>query len=148
MLNVVMIILIVGAAYWIVSPLLRPVRSEDTSDTRREEALLQLEMRKEVALSAVKELEFDLNMGKISDEDYEALKEQYANDAAGYMKEIDRMTAGPKKQAPDTDKELEEEIRAFRRKPGRFCAQCGTPFAADDKFCAQCGEKLGDFNQG
>ena len=143
-----MIVLIAGAAYWIVSPLLRPVQSEDISDTRRKEALLQLEVRKEVALAAVKELEFDLNMGKISDEDYEALKEQYAKDAVGYVKEIDQISGGPRKQAEKIDKELEDEIRAFRKRPGRFCTQCGAPVATDDKFCAQCGEKLGNSSQG
>ena len=89
MLNVVMIVLIVGAGYWIVSPLLRAARSDGASDSRRDEELQQLESRKEGALATIKELEFDLNMGKISDEDYEALKEQYTDDAVGYIKEIE-----------------------------------------------------------
>ncbi len=147
MLNVVMIVLIVGAGYWIVSPLLRAVRSDGASDSKRDEELQQLEIRKEGALATIKELEFDLNMGKISDEDYEALKEQYTDDAVGYMKEIEELETGAKKPIKKIDKELEQNIRAFRKKPGIFCTQCGTPASSDDKFCAKCGERLVDSDQ-
>ena len=147
MLNVVMIVLIVGAGYWIVSPLLRAARPDGTSDFRRDEELQQLESRKEGALTTIKELEFDLNMGKISDGDYEALKEQYTDDAVGYIKEIEELKTGAKKPVEKTDKELEQEIRSFRKKPGIFCTQCGSPASSDDKFCAKCGERLADSDQ-
>lgn len=148
MLNVVMIVLIVGAGYWIVSPLLRAVRSDDTSDLRRDEELQQLESRKEGALATIKELEFDLNMGKISDEDYEALKEQYTDDAVGYIKEIEELKTGAEEPVKKADKELEREIRSFRKKSGLFCTQCGAPASSADKFCAKCGEGLADSDQG
>lgn len=148
MLNVVMIVLIVGAGYWIVSPLLRAARSDDTSDLRRDEELQQLESRKEGALATIKELEFDLNMGKISDEDYEALKKQYTDDAVGYIKEIEELKTGAEKPVKKIDNELEQEIRSFRKKSGLFCTQCGAPASSADKFCAKCGERLADSDQG
>ena len=148
MLSAVMIVLIVGAGYWIVSPLLRAVRPDDASDSNRDEELQQLEIRKEGTLATIKELEFDLNMGKISDEDYEELKEQYTNDAVGYIKEIDDLKAGTQKPAKNNDKELEQEIRSHRKQPGLFCTECGTPVTSDDKFCAKCGESLADSDQG
>ncbi|MBW2622914.1 MAG: zinc ribbon domain-containing protein [Deltaproteobacteria bacterium] len=148
MLSAVMIVLIVGAGYWIVSPLLRAVRPDDASDSRRDEELQQLEVGKEGILATIKELEFDLNMGKISDEDYEELKEQYKNEAVGLIREIDELKTGTKKPVKNIDKKLEREIRSLRKKPGLFCAQCGAPASLDDKFCAKCGERLADPDQG
>ena len=143
MVDAIIMARIVGIGYWIVSPLLRSFRPDDLIDSRMDDALQQLEAGKEVALSTIKELEFDLNQGKISQEDYEALAEQYTRDAVGYIKEIEDLKKNPGKQLnEDLESELELEVLSLRKKPGYFCTQCGDIVSPDDRFCANCGEKL------
>lgn len=145
MVDVIILGMIVGIGYWIVSPLLRPVHPEDFIDSGVDDALQQLEARKEVAISTIKELEFDLNMGKISQEDYEDLTAQYTRDAVDYIKEIEDLKKNPEKKLnEDLESELELEVLSLRKKPGSFCTQCGDPVSPDDNFCGNCGEKMAD----
>ncbi len=143
MVDVIIMGMIVGIGYWIVSPLLRPVQPDVFLDSGVNDALQQLEAQKEVAISTLKELEFDFNLGKISKEDYEDLNEQYTRDAVDYIKEIDDLKKNPEKKLnEDLESELEQEVLSLRKKPGSFCTQCGDPISPDDKFCSNCGEKL------
>lgn len=89
----------------------------------------ELESRKTEIYAAIKDIEFDYQMGKLSEEDYKELKQQYRLEAVDLLKEIDKA----------------EGIR-----PGnhgsptavKFCSQCGVPASKSDHFCASCGAKL------
>ncbi len=143
MVDVLIMGMIVGIGYWIISPLLRPFQPDDYLDFGVNDALQQLEAGKEVTISTLKELEFDFNLGKISKEDYEDLNEQYTRDAVGYIKEIDDLKKNPEKKLnEDFESELEQEVLSLRKSPGSFCTQCGDPISPDDRFCSNCGEKL------
>ena len=66
--------LIIGAAIYIINPLLKPSRMEGAIALETDEMLAELSLKKEGAYATIRELEFDLNIGKLSTEDYEALK--------------------------------------------------------------------------
>ncbi len=87
--------------------------------------------RKESIYAAIKEIEFDHEMGKLSDEDFHALREQYKQEAVNLLKKIDEVA---RRQAKSKGKK--------RKKGGAFCWVCGTAITAHDKFCANCGTKL------
>ena len=55
------------------------------------ETLRELVAEKETLYAAIQELDFDLKSGKLSAEDYEALRQRYEIQAAAVLKRIDEM---------------------------------------------------------
>lgn len=111
-------------------------------------------------LAALQELDFDHQLGKISDEDYPAQRAALLQTGAGLLKALDEAgQAAPRKSAGQpvltdpylrrlnlpTD-DLEARIAAHRaRRTGKsagFCPQCGKPVQKSDRFCSRCGTTL------
>ena len=87
----------------------------------------------DVAVAALREIEFDRATGKLSEADYAQLKEQYTRQA------LARMRRAPNGGAEED--ELEATIRAYRaERPA--CDRCGPRPEADAIFCSNCGQYL------
>lgn len=102
----------------------------------------QLEEKKRAAYSALKELEFDFHMGKLTKEDYTELRSHYEREAIEILKEIDMSSSKEK-----LEEKVEEEIAAYLEKNKRkntihFCPHCGNKIRSQDGFCSKCGTKL------
>jgi hypothetical protein len=147
----VIIAMILAAGYWIIRPLLRPVSAERTQIPKTDDALWQLELQKEGVYATIQELEFDLKMGKLSSEDYEALKRQYKYEAIDCIKAIDDLKNTKKETAnmteADLETKIEQEISTMRTRgstdnPHIFCSRCGIQSSLQDRFCFSCGAKL------
>lgn len=91
--------------------------------------------RKEGIYSAIKEIEFDYQMGKLSEEDFKALRQQYKDEAVNLLKKIEQIQRKPAKPAGKAKKPTEQ-------KSPNFCWVCGTAVTKSDKFCANCGTKI------
>ncbi len=89
----------------------------------------ELESRKAQIYAAIKDIDFDFQMGKLSKEDYEQLRSQYKSQAVGLLKQVDQMP-GNRKGGADP------------RTAVKFCHECGQPLTVSDKFCSACGEKV------
>lgn len=116
------------------------------------------EEKKRAVLRALKDLEFERSVGKISDEDYAEL-------VAGYRAEAKRLLRALDDEArPGTalaEEMLEERLVAeglvepkattepnAKAEPrARACAACGTHNDEDARFCKRCGEKVGADDQ-
>ncbi len=102
--------------------------------------LADLLAQRDNLLAAIKDIEFDYEMGKISKEDFEQIREQYRRQAIDLFKRIDaaRGQSIPRQK-------LETELQLLRQQRGggsRFCPACGAPAPATHRFCSHCGEKL------
>ncbi|MCI0481203.1 MAG: zinc ribbon domain-containing protein [Candidatus Dadabacteria bacterium] len=131
----------------------------------RAETAKELGSRKDSLLTAIKDIEFDYGLGKLSREDFEELHGKYRAEAAGLLKEMDSMGSGT--PADGLDDDIEKEIRAERSKlafsyddeelekeilrarevswndsSARYCPKCGNGSGAEDLFCSKCGAKL------
>jgi hypothetical protein len=149
--HIVIIGLIVGAGYWIISPLMKSDQLNISLTSESDERLEQLTSEKEGAYATIKELEFDLEMGKLSTEDYETLKGQYMLEALDCMKEIDALQSNESRRESLTEKDIEDEIeqevsqlRSSRssKTASVFCTHCGTKASSRDRFCSQCGTRI------
>ena len=147
----VIIGLIIGAAFYIISPLLKSDRIDGSFVLQTDEMLAELNLKKEGAYATIRELEFDLNMGKLSKEDYETLKAQYMRDAVDCLKTADELQMNRDSQTGlsdrDLENEIEREISALRAigpvtAAEIFCTQCGQRISSTDRFCFECGTKL------
>jgi Double zinc ribbon len=163
-LEIVAAVLVGLAAVWgILQPLLggRRVRAAvyeppDPEDTP-----------KGVALAALKEIEFDRETGKLSDEDYAFLKRKYTVAAVEALREEERADTGAGVSKPraatnpmswpgavdgsgDVEAMIADRVRALRfaatsTPPGApTCPVCGPRPEADAVFCSTCGRRLAD----
>ena len=66
--------------------------------------------KKNGAYATIRELEFDLSMGKLTEEDFQILKRQYTQEAVGYMKEMDKLESSQATFSKPVDTDLEDEI--------------------------------------
>ncbi|NIT14853.1 MAG: hypothetical protein GTN99_11640 [Candidatus Dadabacteria bacterium] len=86
---------------------------KDNYTERRKSDLELLEETKFGLYSAIKEIEFDYGLGKLSDEDFKDLRKHYIHEAARVVSKIEELSSGSKTPTDD----IEEQIRSFRGKP-------------------------------
>ncbi|MCE2486874.1 MAG: hypothetical protein J4F42_15270 [Desulfurellaceae bacterium] len=86
------LMLIASVAALVALPLLRPdrVRTDRPQQVNAPE-LERWQGQKRQAYAALKEAEFDLQTGKLTDEDYRALREKYEARALDAMAQLDRL---------------------------------------------------------
>jgi rRNA maturation endonuclease Nob1 len=91
----------------------------------------------DLAVAALREIEFDRATGKLSDSDYAQLKERYTREALAGMRNI----APPAAILVRPDDEVEAAIRAYRgQRPA--CPLHGPRPETDAAFCSECGRYL------
>jgi Double zinc ribbon len=127
------------ALFVVLRPLIWPTPSAEPVF----EPVEQEETPRGVALLALKEIEFDRETGKLSDEDYRFLKEKYTAQA------IEALRAEEGAKVPDDVEALiAHRVRALRSAaasapPGaRVCPTCGPRPEPDAAFCSTCGGRL------
>ena len=122
------VLMVILAAAFVALPFFD---GEVQSDIREAPPLGQLERQKYDAYAAIKEAEFDYQMGKLSDSDFTALREKYAAQAVAAIAALE----APSRLTPH---------RARARRPGRiaFCPTCGHAVPPRANFCPACGLSL------
>ncbi|MCC7124377.1 MAG: zinc ribbon domain-containing protein [Acidobacteria bacterium] len=104
-----------------------------------------LEREKTLVLRAIKELEFDFAMGKLSQADFDEMAGRLRRRAMGLMQQLDA-TTGYREQ-------IEREVTSLAAVPApsapadvaartRTCPGCDTRNDIDARFCKQCGTSL------
>lgn len=128
--------IVVFAAIYIAWPLLTqdvPTRGVDT----RSEATA-LEKQKESALEAIRELDFDRRVGKLSEEDHASLRADLENRALEAMSALD----DTREDAPAMHALAGGGSAPVADEGGGFCPSCGNRFKRDARFCVSCGKKF------
>ena len=113
-----------------------------------------LEREKLLVLRAIKELEFDRAMGKLSEDDFREMGGRLRLRAAGLLRQLDAGSGYRAQIESDLQKRLGEsgarpnpprsgaDSRGAKASADRVCAICATVNDADAKFCKGCGEPL------
>lgn len=91
-----------------------------------------LETAREMALEAIRDLEFEHMTGKLSDADYAQLRATYEGRAVRVLQQLDSLQA----------------VQTRAGSPGKSaskardkCPRCQTALQPRDKFCPRCGAK-------
>jgi hypothetical protein len=141
------------AALWLVlQPLMRPRSPRLMAD----EPLDAEETPKGIALAALKEIEFDRETGKLSDEDYELLKAKYTAAAVEALREeqaavsndvealiaarVRSLRSASTATSLDPPPDLSPPPRSSDSAP--TCDACGPRPEPDAIFCSSCGRRL------
>ena len=98
-----------------------------------------LEREKMLALRAIKELEFDRAMGKLSESDWTEMSSRLRARAGRLMRQLDA-GSGYREQV---ERDLARRLGGPAVKASaRTCTSCQMTNDADAKFCKSCGAKL------
>lgn len=128
--------------------------------------LTELITRKDGIMAAIKDLEFDYQVGKMSEEDYQRFDARLRRQAIAYMQQIEKLSP----EIAGLDASIEAEINRYRRTVNghnktaqtapktaaapvpdtvshlgaatRYCTTCGEAVSSNHKFCANCGEPV------
>ena len=125
-------ILAIGALAFVLYPLFF-----DPPTARVHTPMGSTALSDDVAVTALREIEFDRATGKLSDVDYAQLKEQYTRQALASM----RRPGGAPAATSASDDDLEAAISAYRAERPT-CADHGPRPEADAIFCSECGRYL------
>lgn len=145
-----------AALAYVLWPIVRqdapPLLAEDDRFT-------DLLARKDRALRSIKELEFDHQVGKISDEDFQRFNYRLRHQAIALIQQVEKLTPATN----EVDEAIEAQIAKLRQvsaparhvtpatngttvtatepatATGRYCTECGTKLEPGFKFCASCG---------
>lgn len=124
LLGAVLILLVTAA-------LLAPLFVDREPDLDLDE--LPPEERREAALEALREVEFEHDTGKLADGEYERLRALFGRTALEAEEEAGTRSAaasGPERTEP-------------RSAEGRFCTECGGEVPAGARYCPDCGRPVG-----
>lgn len=113
----VALVLALGALAYVVWPLLKPGPAPIMVEDDR---LTELLGRKDAVLKAIKDLEFDYQVGKLSQEDYQVYDQRLRRQAIGLLQQIEQVAP----MSASLDSTLELEIARRRR------VQDGAPLSA------------------
>ncbi len=113
------------ALLWVLAPFRgAAVAAEEQSI----DPLAELERERAAILRAVRDLDFDHQMGKLSDEDYEPLRAELRARGVAMTKMLDARRGAARKK------------RGTAAPP--VCSECGATVRRKDRYCASCGASL------
>lgn len=145
MLTVSAILLTAAALFAVAYPIVLRSSSARPAPTSAHEALDELLAQRDAAFQALRELNFDHQLGKITDDDFVAFEAHLKQVAADALRALDGWEA-------DADTHLLRVIEHAARERrtdlagsaagSRACPACDRPATPEDKFCAGCGAAL------
>jgi len=133
----------VGLLIFVVAPLLAPEATAGVTLPVDVTPQVDLKRRRLVLYENLQDLEFEYKAGKLSPQDYQALRVDYTAEAAQLM------AASQELEITRTeDAFIEREVAARRARsaaeavPSYTCSQCGYENPLPVKFCGECGAQL------
>jgi rubrerythrin len=110
-----------------------------------EQEIERLSVQKEMLYTAIHDLDFDFQTGKVDHEDYAAMRQRLESEAIQILRQIDQVDP-----LADLDSELERQILALRQlstlpslpaTTAITCIACGVRLHGNENFCPSCGHR-------
>ena len=135
---VVLLLLAAALVAFIGEPLLAQRRSQQGDTALRTQEVERLNLQKEGLYTAIQDLDFDYQTGKVDQRDYTALRQQLEGEAIDTLRALDGVDP-----LAALDEALEQQIarlRAAAPEVSSACPNCGADGPDDAGFCAVCGQ--------
>lgn len=120
------------------------IRGRAASLERTTEEMSEAEATRRVRLLALRDAEYDYQMGKLSEEDYQSLHAELAAEALEAMQAVEVEKGGAPAPSAASRTAVEAEVAALRAglRDGTACASCGHVNPGGSRFCGACGAPL------
>ena len=136
------LLLVIAAAAYVAAPFFTTTSPEAGPKPVTASERQRWEHQKIEAYAAIKELEFDHRMHKLSDADFAAIRDKYAAQALEAIAALDAAKAAPSRQVADGQRPEGHRPEGRRASRIAFCSSCGASVPARAKFCPACGRSL------
>lgn len=137
------------------------------TDSVTGDRLAELMAQRDAVYEAIRDADFDLETGKLTEEDHRLMRERLTAEGVRLLQELDRLMQAEVRE--DLEREIEQEVAALRktqpveqerervsRRPASgaapraatvdgatvACPSCGEDVRADAQFCTHCGHSL------
>ncbi|MFO0651902.1 MAG: zinc ribbon domain-containing protein [Polyangiales bacterium] len=136
---------------------LDPTAPGDEVEIDDEGVPAELDARKKAALQALRDIEFERSIGRLSEEDYKGLEKKYRDEARAAMRAIDEGmgewlarademldaigTQSPRDGASKPAARADAKEKAPEAKADVRCPRCETANDSDAVFCKKCGTR-------
>jgi hypothetical protein len=140
-------VLVSISGFLVLMPLFKEPKSSLDMDLLEETEADRLLGREAVVYGNLEDLEFEHNLGRLSESDFQQLQEGYKTEATAILENLDRLKASEK-----LDDIIEAEIALRKSKlygsgtkraqDTSCCPSCGAKIIPGKKFCADCGKRL------
>lgn len=154
LITVIGAVLALVVLVFVLHPLWRAEELLADAEDEEDVTLEELYARRDSLYQAIKELEFDHQVGRVTEEDYRHFLARLKGEAADVLRQIDEVQS----QQHTIVQYLEARVAELRQQQlhipvatradgedtagARYCTQCGTPARVGDRFCSQCGTPL------
>jgi hypothetical protein len=115
------------------------VRPKDLPEPEPVSPFAHLDERKAAIYENLRDLQFEYRVGKLSDADYQSVKQDLQKELAAVMAEIDKLKNGLGVQAAP---KAAPKAAAVKERTGFTCPSCNATFDKDLKFCGECGKPM------
>lgn len=138
---IVMMLMAFAVVGW---PLISPSRRNwlrPDGDSRSDDLI----SKRDAAYQAIKDLDFEYELGNLSESDHTILRQRYRSDAAAALQKLDAADEGARSgHTPSaTSAASSGEPTMGSSQAAVICASCGTQSEAGDNYCAGCGAEVG-----
>jgi hypothetical protein len=138
----VLLLLAAGLVCFVGEPLLGHRRFQRQGETQpRAQEIERLNLQKEGLYTAIQDLDFDYQTGKVDQRDYVELRQQLEGEAMETLRELDGIDP-----LATLDEQLERQIAGLRTASSAtealtdVCPKCGMDYPREASFCAVCGQ--------
>jgi hypothetical protein len=138
-----LVLIVLGVALFVAAPLFESIRGRPGARADLERN--RLEHERALAVAGLRELEFDREMHKLSDQDWGELKQQLegrALRAMAALEKLDKDAAPARAQAVRRLPARGADAASGSAPAARFCPACGKPLSGQVNFCGECGAAL------
>lgn len=135
-------ILLTGSLFYVAAPVRAradPAKAKKSSG----KASQSRQADHQAVILALRDLDFDYQAGKISEEDYPGIRAGLLEKAAHTLKDLEESSDARLEkliEARRKQKGLQEKDSGTEKNPvNGFCANCQAPLTAEANFCMKCG---------
>jgi hypothetical protein len=135
-------LMVLGVALFVAAPLVGGMRQQRRRSANPE--LARLDQEHAQALQGLRELEFDREMGKMSEEDCQDLRRGLENKALAAMAAMEKLQGEARVARASAALRRPVSPKAARRVVTQInaCPECGVRLTSSAKFCSECGASL------
>lgn len=141
MVIAITLLIVLAAVGAVIAPLLRFNSFSPSSQSWERERLEELLSRRDSAYDALRDLDFEYQIGNLSESDYKGLREHYRFRAAAVLRLLHHLGSQTERSVVSGAKE-EAGLKSDGKCENGTCHACAKPNEAVDIYCRYCGTRL------